>query len=178
MSCEDCAIKGAIERLRQNCRDCRRCDAIAGNGQISLDAIRDGTAEQILDVVPDFQTSYMFEPYGDEPQPDEQDRDAQPIRDVLRTFVSCIAQLPYTELWRIPAVADTFRGMTFGDFEIAAHLIRGGDLASYAHEYGLTRQTAHARFKSFFRSHPLFRSIKPRPARGKRGENGKRKNVS
>ena len=171
MSCENCAVKASIERLRRNCRDCRRCGAVAGNGQVSLDAIHDGTTAQVLDVAPGVQTSYTFDPCdGIEPQPDENNQGEQTIQETLQTFVSCIARLPYDEAWRVAAVADTFRGMSRIEFEIAVHLIRGGDLVSYTRANGLTRQTAHARFKTFFRAHPIFRSIISTRARaGKAG---------
>lgn len=145
-------------RLRGICSKCRLGEDIAGDGSISLDAIRDGTAGRVAGVAPNHAPFHAFDPGAiDEPgrEPDAEAR----TRDTLTTLLACVAALPYEQAARLASVAEVFRGLTRQEFGIVAHLLNGGTLAGYAEANGLTRQTAFARIKALFRARPVFRSI-------------------
>lgn len=58
-------------RLAAICSKCHLGEHLPGDGNISLDAIHDGTVEKIADVAPNFATAYTFDPGeidGDEPE--------------------------------------------------------------------------------------------------------------
>lgn len=144
--------------MREICSKCRLGECVAGDGSVSLDAIRDGTLARVASVSPERATSYTFDPGEiDERRrgPDSGTR----AKDALATLLACVAALPYEQVARLAVVADVFRGLTRREFGIVAHLLDGGTLASYAEAHGLTRQTAFARIKALFRARPAFRAI-------------------
>lgn len=165
MTCAKCRHSREIARLAAErdrllgiCSKCRLGEEVAGDGSVSLDAIRDGTLGRIAAVSPERVPFHTFDPGGiDEPAP-EPDEGAR-ARDALATLLSCVAALPYEHIPRLAAVAEVFRGLTRQEFGIVAHLLNGGTLAGYAEANGLTRQTAFARVKALFRTRPVFRSI-------------------
>lgn len=145
-------------RLRGICSKCRLGEGIAGDGSVSLDAIRDGTLARVAAVSPERATTCTFDPgeIDERPQgPDEVTR----AKDALATLLACVAALPYEQVARLAVVADVFRDLTRREFGIVAHLLDGGTLASYAEANGLTRQTAFARIRALFRARPVFSAI-------------------
>ncbi len=165
MTCAKCRhdreiarLEAEQARLREICSKCRLGEDIAGDGSVSLDAIRDGTVGRIARVAPGCATSCTFDPGEiDEPRrgPDEGTR----ADDALATLLACVAALPYGHVARLAKVADAFRVLTRREFGIVAHLLNGGTLTTYAEVCGLTRQTAFARIKALFKAHPAFRAI-------------------
>lgn len=145
-------------RLAAICAKCSQGEAIPGDLSISLDAINDGTVERVAKVSPLRKTSYTFDPDQiDEPpkQPDEETR----TRDIMTTLLACIADLPFSQIGKLPQLFDAFRFLNESEFEIVAHLLRGGTMTEYAEAKGLTKQTAFARIKSLFAAHPVFKAV-------------------
>ncbi len=177
MTCHKCKHSREIAQLaekqaqlREICAKCRLGEDIAGDGSVSLDTIHDGTVDRVVDVSPNHQTSYTFDP-GELDEPRQDPDAATRTRDALTTLLACVAALPYEQVARLANVADVFRTLTRPEFEIVAYLLNGGTMTEYADAYGLTTQTAFARIKALFKAYPVFRSI----ANGKlgRGKGGR-----
>ncbi len=165
MTCAKCRHNREIvrlaeeqSRLRDICSKCRLSDEIAGDGGVSLDTIRDGTVDRVVKVAPNALTCYTFDPgMIDEPrrEPDAETR----TNDTLTTLLACVAALPYDQVSRLAKIAEVFQTLTRQEFEIVAHLLNGGTMIGYAEAYGLTKQTAFARIKGLFKTHPTFKAL-------------------
>lgn len=165
MTCHNCRHSREIARLaeeqarlREICSKCRLGEDLAGGGGVSLDVIHDGTVDRVVKVAPNHPTSYTYDP-GEiddpRPEPDEETR----TRDALSTLLACVADLPYSQISKLATLCDVFRKLSKAEFEIVAHLLRGGTMTEYAEANGLTKQTAFARIKALFAAHPVFRAI-------------------
>lgn len=165
MTCHKCKHSREIAQLaekqaqlREICAKCRLGEDIAGDGSVSLDTIHDGTVDRVVDVSPNHQTAYTFDPGElDEPrqEPDAETR----TKDALTTLLACVAAMPYEQVARLSKVAEVFQTLTRPEFEIVAHLLNGGTMIGYAEAHGLTKQTAFARIKALFKARPIFKSI-------------------
>ena len=165
MTCHNCKHSREIarhlkerSRLLAFCSKCTLGEHLPGDGSISLDAMLDGTADRIAKVAPNHPTSYTYDPGQiDEPRP-EPDEETK-TRDALTTLLACVADLPYSQISKLATLCDVFRRLSKSEFEIVAHMLRGGTMTEYAEANGLTKQTAFARIKALFAAHPVFRAI-------------------
>ena len=144
--------------MREICSKCHLGEEIAGDGSVSLDAIHDGTVDRVAKVAPNHTTAYTPDP-GEIDEPQREPDAATRTRDTLTTLLACVAALPFDQVGRLAILADTFKTLTRTEFEIVAHLLNGGTMTTYADANGLTKQTAFARIKDLFRTHPVFRAI-------------------
>lgn len=165
MTCTKCKHKREItrllqeeERLREICSKCTLGEGVAGDGSVSLDHIKEGTANRILKVALGYSDYYTFDPGEIDEPPQEPDPETK-TRETLQTLLACVAELPYEHVARLAQVADIFKTLTRPEFEIVAHLLNGGTMIGYAEAHGLTKQTAFARIKTLFKTHPIFRAI-------------------
>ena len=165
MTCHNCKHSREIARhlkerarLAAFCSKCTMSEHLPGDGSISLDSILDSTVGRIAKVAANHPTTYTFDPGEiDEPrhEPDEETK----TRDALTTLLACVSELPYNQISKLATLCDVFRRLSQPEFEIVAHLLRGGTMTEYAEANGLTKQTAFARIKALFSAHPVFRSI-------------------
>ena len=165
MTCHNCNHSREIARhlkerarLAAFCSKCTMSEHLPGDGSISLDSILDSTVGRIAKVAANHPTTYTFDPGEiDEPrhEPDEETK----TRDALTTLLACVSELPYNQISKLATLCDVFRRLSQPEFEIVAHLLRGGTMTEYAEANGLTKQTAFARIKALFSAHPVFRSI-------------------
>lgn len=165
MICTKCQHRQEIDRLledqarlREICSQCALGENVAGDGSVSLDAIRDGTAGKILKVAPGYRAYDTFDPGEIGEPPKEPDAETRTM-DTLQTLLACVAALPYEHIGRLGQIADVFKGLSEREFEIVAHLLNGGTMTGYAKAHGLTRQTAFARINALFKAHPVFKAI-------------------
>ena len=144
--------------MREICSKCRLGEDLPGDGSVSLDVIHDGTVDRVANVVPNYPTSYTYDPGEiDDPRP-EPDAETR-VKDALTTLLACVAAMPYEQVARLSKVAEVFQTLTRPEFEIVAHLLNGGTMIGYAEAHGLTKQTAFARIKALFKARPIFKAI-------------------
>lgn len=155
---EEARLLQEESRLRETCSKCTLGESVAGDGSISLDHIHDGTADKILKIAPGYSTTYTFDP-GEIGEPPQEPDPETKTRETLQTLLACVAELPYEHVSRLAKIADVFKDLSPLQFEIVAHLLNGGTAIGYARAHGLTKQTAFARIKTLFKTHPIFKAI-------------------
>lgn len=160
MFCHKCPHSAEIDRLREICTRCKLGDACAVSGTYSLDNMTEGAiddpsmkARRAAGV----KAHNELEPFFDEPPAPETPE--QQARDTFITLLADLSAVQFERLRDLLAIVRAFEGLDKKEFQLVQHFLNGGTMTSYAHAFGLSKQTAHARCKALFRHKPVFKAI-------------------
>ena len=160
MTCHRCPHNTEIARLREICSKCRLGEGLAGDRSISLDAILDSTESRILDVAPNVETVYTFDPGEiDEPK---------------REKVNCATRFSEETEEALKRLLYSFAALSPEVLKILHGLLNGLTLAEIARREGISKQLMQYRYKKALKIAPWLAVLRGgRDTGGKLGCNAK-----